>query len=188
MRRGERYPVEILTRAEVEALLKACGRSRTGHRNRALLALLWRCGLRVSEARSLEPRDVDLKRGTVRVRHGKGDRSRTVGLDALASGALEAWLRVRPAGGTALLCTLDGAALYSSYPRNLLKRLARRAGIDKRVHPHGLRHAYAVELVQEGASVVFVRDLLGHASIATTDGYLRGLGASPAVAFARGRR
>jgi site-specific recombinase XerD len=185
--KGQKYPAEVLDRAEIDALLRACGRSRTGRRNRALIVLLWRAGLRISEALALEPRDVNFERGTVRVRRGKGSRARTVGLDPQAAAVLEQWLQVRSANAHSLISTLDGSPVQASYVRAALPRLARRAGISKRVHAHGLRHAYAYELIEEGASPVHVRDLLGHSNIATTDRYLRSLGASQAVAFARER-
>jgi site-specific recombinase XerD len=77
--------------------------------------------------------------------------------------------------------------IEQSYVRHLLPRLARKAGVEKRVHAHGLRHAYAVELEREGATVSTIRDLLGHSSLAVTDRYLRRIGASEAVEFARQR-
>jgi integrase len=86
-----------------------------------------------------------------------------------------------------MFCTLSGHAIEQSYILHLLPRLAQRAGIDKRVHAHALRHAHAVALEREGAPLSTIRDLLGHSSAATTDRYLRRLGASDAVAFARAR-
>src|SRR5207245_10869823 len=84
-------------------------------------------------------------------------------------------------------CTLPRGPLASSYSRHRLPRLAKRAGIGKRVHAHGLRHAYAVELEREGATISTIRDLLGHSSASVTDRYLRRLGAGEAVAFSRDR-
>jgi len=87
---SRRRPPEVLSEAEAIALIKACStRAPTGVRNRALIAVLWRCGLRISEALALELRDVDLEAGTVRVRHGKGDKSRTVGIDEQTAALLE---------------------------------------------------------------------------------------------------
>ncbi|MGH2862096.1 MAG: tyrosine-type recombinase/integrase, partial [Solirubrobacteraceae bacterium] len=103
MRKGaasasRRRPPEVLSEAEAVALLKACStRAPTGIRNRALIAVLWRSGLRISEALSLELRDVDLKQGTIRVRHGKGDRSRTVGVDEQTAALLARWIDRRRA-------------------------------------------------------------------------------------------
>jgi integrase/recombinase XerD len=71
--------------------------------------------------------------------------------------------------------------------RHLLPRLAAKAGIGKRIHAHGLRHAYAASLEREGATISMIRDLLGHSSAAVTDRYLRRLGAGEAVEFARKR-
>lgn len=173
-----RRPVEVPTPAEVQALIKACSnRAPTGIRNRALIVVMWRCGLRVGEALALEPRDVDLDGGTVRVRHGKGDRPRTVGLDATASALLARWIDRRRAlaqnGRLKLFCTLDGRELAQSYVRHLLRRLAAKAGVERRMHPHALRHAYAAELAREGTPMNVLRDALGHSSLAVTDRYLR---------------
>jgi site-specific recombinase XerD len=86
-----------------------------------------------------------------------------------------------------IFCTLRGNELNQSYVRHLLPRLARRAGIEKRVHAHALRHSFAVELEREGAPLSTIRDLLGHSSAAVTDRYLRRVGASHAIDFARRR-
>ncbi len=173
--------------------MKACStRAPTGVRNRALIAVLWRCGLRISEALSLELRDVDLDAGTVRVRHGKGDRSRTVGLDEQTAALLARWLDRRQklgAGARApIFCTLQGGRLDSSYVRRLLPRLARKAGIERRVHAHGLRHTYAAELAREGTAINVIRDALGHTSLAVTDRYLRDVAPTHVIDTMRARR
>lgn len=187
MQKGVKYPVEILERREIETLLAGCGTSPTGRRDRAVLTLLWRSGLRISEALALRPADVNLSRGTVRVLKGKNGTARTVALDALARSALEAWLGLRPAGRGLLFCPVakPGQPLQANHIRNRLRRLAGVAGIERRVHPHGLRHAYAVELDAEGFPLRDIRDLLGHANASTTDAYLRGLGASSAIERAK---
>jgi site-specific recombinase XerD len=189
MKRGVSYPVEILERREIEALLAGCGTSPTGRRDRAVLTLPWRSGLRISEALALRPADVNLSAGTVRVLRGKNGKARTVALDALARSALEAWLAIRPEERGPLFCPISKPRqpLKSNHIRNRLRRLAARAGIEKRVHPHGLRHTYAVELDSEGFSLREIRDLLGHANASTTDVYLRGLGASSALERAKQR-
>ena len=173
--------------------MKACStRAPTGVRNRALIAVLWRCGLRISEALSLELRDVHLDAGTVRVRHGKGDRSRTVGLDEQTAALLARWLDRRQklgAGARApIFCTLQGGRLDSSYVRRLLPRLARKAGIERRVHAHGLRHTYAAELAREGTAINVIRDALGHTSLAVTDRYLRDVAPTHVIDTMRARR
>jgi len=126
---GRTYPVEVLTVREVSALLASCSpRSATGVRNRALIVVLYRGGLRFSEALALESRDVDEGESSVNVRHGKGDRQRVVGMDPQAFALLERWLELRRKRGlarTPIFCTLDGRkAVDSSYVRRLLPRLA----------------------------------------------------------------
>lgn len=152
---SRRRPPEVLAEAEAVALIKACStRAPTGVRNRALIAVLWRSGLRISEALSLELRDVDLEAGSIRVRHGKGDRSRTVGVDEQTAALLARWIdrrrKLSPGARSPVFCTLQGGRIDSSYVRRLLPRLAAKAGIDRRVHAHGLRHTYAAELAREG--------------------------------------
>jgi site-specific recombinase XerD len=187
-----RLDADLLTPQEIEALIRTCSnRAPTGIRNRALIALAWRSGLRIGELLALRTKDVDLNSGTLVVQHGKGDKRRVVGLDAGTSALLARWLesrRNRGVNGKApVFCTLQGREVDQSYVRHLLPRLATKAGVEKRVHAHALRHAYAIELEREGATVSTIRDLLGHSSAAVTDRYLRRLGAGEAVEFARQR-
>ena len=183
---------DVLTTANAEAVIAACSRrAPTGMRNAALIAVLWRCGLRVGEVLALSPTDIGLDDGVVRVRRGKGGKPRAVGLDAGTAALIERWLHVRKrrvsVRNAPLFCTLRGGCIDDSYVRRLLPRLAQRAGVEKRVHAHAFRHAYAVGLEREGAPMSTIRDLLGHRSIATTDAYLRRLGATDAVDFSRSR-
>ncbi len=190
---SRRRPPEVLTEAVVIVLIRACSaRAPTGVRNRALIAVLWRSGLRISEALALELRDIDLDAGTLRVRHGKGDKSRTVGVDEQTAALLARWLDRRKkigAGARApIFCTLQGGRIDSSYVRRLLPRLARKAGIDRRVHAHGLRHTYASELAREGTAINVIRDALGHTSLAVTDRYLRDVAPTHVIDTMRARR
>ena len=174
--KGRKFPAEVLTTGEVAALISGCSpKAPTGIRNRALVWLLYRSGLRVSEALALRRADADLTRHTLRVLHGKGDKATTRGFHPSATDALARWTDTRKAlgirGGT-LFCTLSGGPLSDRYVRNLLHRLAARAGIAKRVHPHGLRHTYAAELEMSGMPVSRISKLLGHSSIAVTSRYL----------------
>jgi len=151
--RRRRRPPEVLSEPEVVTLIRACSsRAPTGIRNRALIAVLWRSSLRISEALALELRDVDLQAGTLRVRHGKDDKSRTVGVDEQTSALLARWLdrrrRLSPGARAPVFCTLAGGRVDTSYVRHLLPRLAAKAGLDRRVHAHGLRHTYASELAR----------------------------------------
>ncbi len=189
--RGERLPGEVLAPADIRALLRACNQGATGARNRALLVVLWRGGLRIAEALALRPVDLDAAAGLVRVRRGKGGRPRHVGLDPEAFAAVDAWAGRRSAlgiGGRApLFCTLRGGPLDPGYCRHMVKRLARRAGIRRRVHLHGFRHTHAVELVREGAPLHEVQAQLGHSSLAVTSRYLAHVTPEDLAARARGR-
>jgi integrase len=140
-------------------------------------------------------RDVDLDAGTVRVRHGKGDRSRTVGLDEQTTALLARWIDRRrrlsdrgPGARAPIFCTLAGGRIDSSYVRRLLPRLAARAGVEKRVHAHGLRHTHAAELAREGTPINIIRDDLGHTSLAVTDRYLRDVAPQAVIDTLRARR
>lgn len=148
--KGRSFPVEPLTRPEVERLLQQCStRSATGVRNRALLTVLWRAGLRIAEALDLKPSDVDYTAGTLRVLRGKGRKARVVGLDAGAQAIVQRWHARRQAlerRSGCLFCTLAGGRLNGRYVRVVLARLADRAG-DRQtgdaapVAPHVRRRA-----------------------------------------------
>jgi site-specific recombinase XerD len=186
------FDADLLSRGEAERLISAAsGRAPTGIRNRAIIALAWRSELRIGEVLSLRLKDVDCSAGTVVIQRGKGGKRRVVGIDSGAAALVQNWLEARARlqlpRSSPLFCTLRGEVIDQSYVRHLLPRLASRAGIDKRVHAHGLRHAFAVELEAEGAPLTTIRDLLGHSSAAATDRYLRRIGASDAVDFPRRR-
>jgi site-specific recombinase XerD len=173
-----RLPPEVLSNEEVCALMDACGRyAPLAIRHRALIAMLYRTGLRINEALALYPKDLDLVGGSVRVLFGKGAKARTVGIDAGATSIIEHWLDVRTRwlsqpGPHPLFCTRFGQPMTDAYVRRLLKRLAARAGIDKRVHAHGLRHTHAAQLRAEGIDIGIISKQLGHTSISTTARYL----------------
>src|SRR6266545_8182569 len=183
---------DLLTAAEIERLMRQCSRrAPTGVRNRALIAVCWRCGLRIGEALALAVKDFEPESGTLVVQRGKGGKRRVVGVDSGTVALVSTWLELRgkrrlPSGGP-LFCTLAGRPLDQSYIRHLLPRLARKADIERRVHAHGLRHAFAVDLVRSGAPLYVVRDALGHTSIATTQVYLSRVGAHEAVEVMRNR-
>lgn len=184
---------EILSEAEIRSLLAQCSRrAPTGIRDRALLVTLYRAGLRVSEALDLRPADIDYDDATIRVLHGKGDKTRTVVVDDGTLAEIRIWVTARAQmgmnGRQRLFCTLSGGPLSANQVRQMCKRRADKAGLEKNVHPHGLRHAYAVGMSREGMSLHTIKDQLGHDYLATTEIYLRGLGAGEAVEQARTRR
>ncbi|MDP6076258.1 MAG: tyrosine-type recombinase/integrase [Myxococcota bacterium] len=144
-------------------------------RDRALLELLYGAGLRVGELVGLDVRDVDVHRGDVRVL-GKGGKERVVPLPGAARDALRAWLDHRRSPGVLgepLFVSLRPShrRLLDRDVRRVLRRRARRAGIAGAVHPHRLRHSYATHLLDMGADLREIQELLGHASLATTEKY-----------------
>lgn len=162
---------------DVAALVAAPGgQDPVGLRDRALLETLYGAGLRISELVGLDVDDVDLEAGSVRV-VGKGSKERVVPIGRYAVRALEAYLvRGRPslaarASRGALLLNQRGGRLTRQGCTNIVKAMARRAGIRKRVTPHMLRHSFATHLLEGGADVRVVQELLGHASLSTTQVY-----------------
>jgi len=175
------YPAEVLTSEEIRSMLRQLPKSGPFRlRNRALIVVMWRCGLRVAEALALEVRDLELKAGTVTVRHGKGDKRRIVGMDPQAARDLERWLEARERLGLGctgfVFCTLQlpyrGGPMHSPSTGEMLKDLARKAGIQKRVHAHGLRHTHAFELACERVPLPIIQKQLGHNDLLTTAHYL----------------
>ena len=189
---GRRFPTEVLTAVEARALLYApSSRAPTGQRNRGLIAVMYGGGLRLAEALALKPTDIDFEAGTVRVLPGKGDKSRTAGIDDGALMHLARWRdRRRALGirGRILFCTLDGQPLAPRYVRAMVVRMAARAGVDKRVHPHGLRHTHAVELEAAGLTVSEIQQQLGHTNLNTTAIYLGHISPTVRVAKIKHRR
>ena len=175
---GRRLP-KALSYSDVERLLASCGdlESAAGLRDRALLELLYGTGARVSEAVSLDVDDVDLTSLTITV-VGKGDRQRRLPLGGYAAKAIDEYLvRGRPglaaAGrGTArIFLNLRGAPLSRQSAWGIIRGAAERAGISSAVSPHSLRHSFATHLIERGADVRVVQELLGHASVTTTQIY-----------------
>ncbi len=175
--KGKTYPVEILTPDEVRALAAQCSTtSSLGIRHRAIIVLLYRTGLRISEALGVREKDIDFEIGSVAVLYAKGGRRRTVGIDPGAYEHIKAWIERRRALGICdpvpLFCTLRGGPWASTHVRVMFRRLGRRAGIEKHVHPHGLRHTHAYELMMEGITMPIIQQQLGHSSLESTDTYL----------------
>ena len=148
--KGRRYPAEPMTAEEVRALIAAVpGEGPLGVRNRALIALLWRSGLRITEALKLKPTDVDEREGTVRVRNGKGSKDRVAVIDSEALGYLRAWLEVRKAAG------INGRApIFCSIADGAKGAGVRKPG--KELHgPHSLRPR--LTLARQASSVTRTR-------------------------------
>lgn len=169
-RRKRRLP-KTISRDEAAALLAAPNtRAPTGLRNRCILELMYRAGLRVGEALALAPRDVDLSSGTIRVLDGKGGDG-TGYFDDSVRPWLDQWLRVRrdhARRDSPLFCTLAGDPVSVRYIEAMVKRMAKRAGVTSTVTPHVLRHTFATELLDEGANIRQVQEALRHSDVSTT--------------------
>jgi len=148
-------------------------------RDAALLELLYGTGLRVSEACALDTTDIDRDRyGTpmVIVRRGKGGKSRQVPLGGAADRALAAYLPARTelrAGDAALFVNAAGARLTPRSVQRMVKRWTIAGGVHAAATPHGLRHSFATHLLDEGVDLRAIQDLLGHASLASTQIYTK---------------
>jgi integrase/recombinase XerD len=166
-----------LTEEEIRRLLGAVtGGDARALRDRALLELFYSSGLRVSELAGLMLQQVDLEHGFLRV-FGKGSKERVVPIGGKASEALGVYVTagrpqfVRSRTGSQLFLNKDGGALSRVMLWMIVKKYARRAGITKNVKPHGLRHSFATHLLTGGADLRAIQEMLGHASIATTQIY-----------------
>ncbi|HIG30573.1 MAG TPA: hypothetical protein EYQ50_23360 [Verrucomicrobiales bacterium] len=194
--KGSKWNPEPLTKDEVLSLIKACStKGVSGIRNKALIVVLWRAGLRISEALALKPSDYDPEKGTLRVLMGKGGKMRLVGLDPRAGAVLDHWIEKRANLGAhgrhRIFCQITQGALgkpvESSYVRHLMKRLAVKAGLEKRVHAHGLRHTMASEMRAENIDIGIISKQLGHSSISTTARYIDHLNPAETIKAARDR-
>ena len=190
--KGEQYPADPPTVEEIIAVMRTVGDCPHGQRLRALIVLLWRAGLRISEALALRESDLDSSRGAVLVRHGKGGKRREVGMDRWAWGQLDPWLQTRhqlPVG--ALLCVIHGPTSgrhwEASAARKQLHHAAAAAGIRWRIAPHQLRHAHAVEMAHEGVPLVVIQRQLGHANLGITSVYLQGIDSAEIIDTVHGR-
>ena len=175
---AKRLP-KALPVADVERILDAAGAPGTAlaARDRALLELLYACGARISEAVGLDVDDLDLEVGEVRLQ-GKGGKQRVVPVGEPACAAIDAYLvRSRPvlaaagSGNAAVFLNARGGRLSRQSAWTVLVRAAERAGVTAEVSPHTLRHSFATHLIDGGADVRVVQELLGHASVTTTQVY-----------------
>jgi integrase/recombinase XerD len=175
---AKRLP-KALPLSDIEAILEAAGAPGTtlALRDRALLELLYGTGARISEAVGLDVDDLDPGEGTVLLR-GKGGKERVVPVGSYAREAVEGYLvRGRPdlaatgRGTAALFLNARGGRLSRQSAWAVLAKAAERAGVTAEVSPHTLRHSFATHLLDGGADVRVVQELLGHASVTTTQVY-----------------
>lgn len=172
---------------EIARLLAACPSSTSGIRNRALLAVLFGAGLRISEGLAIKKADIDFDKHLIVVHNGKGGRARTVALIPIMFPYIEAWIERREKiglnGRGPLFCThtqgdqlkQSGTAIMANYVRAFLKRLATKLGLEKRLHSHAFRHSLANTMMEAGRPLNAIQLQLGHTSPATTARYLASL-------------
>lgn len=180
--RGPRLPRSLpraLQPADIERLISGLDRDhRLWLRDRAILELMYSCGLRASETCTMPVEAVDFAEAWVRVR-GKGDRERVVPVGRPALEAVRAWVReLRPslvgaAARSELFVNARGGPLSRMGLWKILRRSAVRCGLEDRITPHVLRHCFATHLLQGGADLRAVQELLGHADVRTTQIYTK---------------
>ena len=189
--KGQRYPADPPTVAEIVAVMRHAGTGLHAARLRALIVVLWRAGLRIHEALGLREADLDERRGSVLVRRGKGGRRREVGMDDWAWEQLQPWLTARvdlPVGAPALHRDRTDPWARLVAARMELRQAAARAGVRRRFAPHQLRHAHAVEMAREGVPLIVIQRQLGHTNLGITPIYLQGIDSTDIIDTVHARR
>jgi site-specific recombinase XerD len=166
--KGKKFKPDYLLPAEAQSIFDACPDNPTGIRNRALLVLMYRSGLRVDEALSLEMGSINLETRKIRLLYTKSGIAQTRGFTAEADEDLKRWLQKREElglGPGAIFCTVNlhpGQRLSGRYMRWLTDDLRKKAGISKRVHPHIFRHSFANDMADKGFGPIVIGKVLGH--------------------------
>lgn len=172
--RRERMLPDVLTVEEIDAMLATFDMTTSkGCRDSAMVEVLYSCGLRVSELTSLRINDLFFGEGYIRI-VGKGDKQRLVPIGGIARDKIQLYMEYRtPASRSEATLFLNnrGKPLTRVMVFNIIKQAAQLAGIDKQISPHTLRHSYATHMLEGGANIRQVQELLGHESILTTEVY-----------------
>ena len=173
---GRHIPA-VLSVSEIERIISSVDLSAPeGHRNRAIIETLYSCGLRVSELVSLKISDLFLEESFLRVT-GKGDKQRLIPVGDPASDAIRLYLAVRAGGKISKGCedilflNRRGGKLSREMIFILIRKQAKAAGVEKEISPHTFRHSFASHLIENGADLRVVQQMLGHSSILTTEIY-----------------
>lgn len=171
MRKQKRLPA-VLNRYEQDALLKQPNpKAPTGLRNLCIISLMLKIGLRVNEIVDLKDDDIDWDKGRLQVRKSGVARERVLWVDEAEISLLRKWRELKTIDSELFFTTLDGNRLKDRYIREMVKRLARKAGITKDVYPHLLRYTFAVDLIRETKDIHILQEALGHRKAATTQIY-----------------
>jgi len=182
--RRKKLPV-VLEPEEAQKLLSIPNkRYITGIRNKAILALMLNCGLRVSEVVNLRPGDLNLTKRKLRVVNGKGGVDRDLIIPEYTTELLKEWKKAKPKDSRYFFTTIKdksqgnkfdsskGSQLSARYIQFMVKRYADKAGIDKDITPHTLRHTFATDFIRQGQNVMKLKKILGHSDISTTQIYV----------------
>ena len=177
----EKKVIQALLVNEIDRLFKECsGNNALAVRNKAILSIFLDCGLRVSELASVNVDDVNVDNGSLLVRHGKGGKQRVVRIGTKAQKALWKYLTLyRKGNSNSLFLNRSGATLDAVGIKILIKRLGDKAQVH--VHPHKLRHTFAISFLRAGGDVFSLQYLLGHSTLAMTQRYLQSLNANDAA-------
>lgn len=201
--KGQTYRPDPLTPEEVREMLESCSRiSWTGRRAAAVIATLWRTGMRRRELVDLEyhnyRRTTEERAAAIRIMHPKGAAAgkppRLVAVDRILSPYIDRFIDSQPSESTGcgkkLFTTQNGGAMHVTQVYRIVRDAATRAGLadGHRIHPHGLRHTFAADLVTEGVNMHHIQKALGHTRLATTEVYLRSIGHEDTVSLLAERR
>jgi len=175
--RAERYLPETLNEMQAEKLLESISTDQPlGLRDKAMVELLYACGLRISELAGARLENLHLDERTIRVT-GKGNKTRIIPVGRKACDAIAQYLAnerpgmVKKRTGSEIFLSIRGTRLTTVRIWQILKRIARHAGIEVNVYPHLLRHSFATHLLSNGADLRIIQELLGHADVSTTQIY-----------------
>lgn len=171
-----REKTAVLSSSEQAALLRIPNpKAPTGLRNLCMMMLMLRAGLRAGEILDLKAEDINWNEGKIHVAESGAAKERTLWLDDELLALLENWHRIQPPGSSYFFSTLKGGRLKDRYLREMVKRTARKAGINKDVHPHLLRSTFAVNIIKEMNDIRLAQNALGHRDATTTQAYLKHL-------------
>jgi len=185
--KGNTYPAEPLTPEEVRDMLACADDTPVGIRIKAIIGTIFGSGIRINECLSLLPRDINNEEGSLFVRQGKGKKDRRIGIDPYGIVLVDAWKAKReeligPERGKTLFCgyraNRKGNKLSRRYVADQLKALGLKAGIEKRIHPHGFRHSAAYDLANRNVPIHQLQRQLGHSSLSMTAKYISHLNPS----------
>ncbi len=166
LKRPKRIP-EVLTKKEIVAIL----RNVSNIKHRLLLEIIYGCGLRLSEAIKLKRNDFRFEEGILFIREGKGKKDRMVSVPSNTSEMIKHYLSLRNDDNPYVFDSLMGGHLTTMSVQKIVKNAAKKACIEKCVHPHTLRHSYATHLLEDGTDLRIIQRLFGHSDLRTTEIY-----------------